>query len=153
MSKNQKTYLLLFAVVLVWGAIGFQFFSNYGSTTVEVAPIKTKIPDYSSAKSKVIYTIQPDYRDPFLGKLYRKPVKKKKTPPPSPSPKIVVVFPNIVFKGVIQGGEASFIVSINEMDEIFKAGDTYKEVKLIKGDEKEILVEYQKEKKAYPLRQ
>ena len=29
MSKNQKTSLLLLAVVLTWGAIGFQIYSRY----------------------------------------------------------------------------------------------------------------------------
>ena len=80
MSKNQKTSLLLLAVVLTWGAIGFQIYSRYYPEIPELRKPKTQKFAVENTCNGESYTIQPDYRDPFLGKMYQKPqpkVKKK----------------------------------------------------------------------------
>lgn len=147
MNKNQKTYLLLFVVVLVWGAIGYQLYSHYNPNTIEVP--EEKIMTYTTQKVEKVdaYEIQPDYRDPFLGKIYRKlPLKKKVV-----TPKPVVVFPAIVYKGIIEGDKKTYIIAINGSQEIFSVNQTIKEVTLLKADGKSILLKYQNERKKYAL--
>jgi hypothetical protein len=151
MKKNHKTYLLLAAVVIVWGAIGFQIYRYYAPESEEI-PVTTSqkfIPEKTEITKD--YTITPDYRDPFLGKLYRKPTpKKKKKIIPKPKPQ--VIFPNITYNGIIQGtGQNTFIISINGKQEIFQKGQVMKGVELLRGSANEITVKYQGETKKYPI--
>ncbi len=83
--------------------------------------------------------IQPDYRDYFLGKLYRKkkkikPVKKTVTPP--------VIFPPINFIGIIEGTTTSYIIQINGRQEIFKKGQTFQGITLKRVKNKSIIIKY-----------
>ena len=147
MNKNQKTYLLLFAVALIWGAIGYQFYKGYNPDVPEI-PINTSsrfIPE--KYKKETSYTINPEYRDPFTGKLYRKPVKIKKRNTPKPQ----VVFPPILYKGVITGSKKSYIISIGGQSQIFQMKQTISGVTLIKESNKIITVKYQNKTKKYTL--
>ena len=147
MSKNQKTYLLLLAVALVWGAIGYQIYSRYNPDTpvVETQIASTFIPN--KKKEVENYTINPDYRDPFLGKIYRKPKPKVKQAVQKPQ----VVFPPITYNGIIKGETKAFIISINGQEEIFKLKQVIKGVELIRGNDNEIIIKYQGERKKYPI--
>lgn len=148
MSKNQKTYLLLFAVLLVWGAIGFQFFQHYNPSVQE--QVKPQAISFKPQKQQeaVSYNIQPDYRDPFLGKLYKKPTLKKKR---IVQPKSKVVFPNITYNGSINGTKKAYIISINGSQEVFRVKQTMKGITLVKGNENEVILKYKGEKKKFLL--
>ena len=150
MNKNQKTYLLLFAVALVWGAIGYQFFTRYKINDPVITTNQVVKPYQQEKKQAVNYTIQPDYRDPFLGKIYRKkhPVNKKIT---SSKPK--VIFPKILYNGSINGSTKSYIISINGVQEVFQLKQTMKGITLVKANEREITLKYQGETKKYLLLQ
>jgi hypothetical protein len=152
MSKNQKTYLLLFAVAIVWGAVGFQFFNYYDSDVPEMdIPIAEKFVPNQPTKSES-YTIQPDYRDPFLGKLYKKPKPKPKKRIVKPKPQ--VVFPSIAYNGIIKSGkDNTFIITINGSQEIFKVKQAFKGVELIRGNDKEVTLKFQGATKKYPILQ
>ena len=49
MSKNQKTSLLLLAVVLTWGAVGFQIYSRYYP---EIPELQSPLPKICGGKYK-----------------------------------------------------------------------------------------------------
>ena len=76
MKKQHKTYLLLGAVLAIWGLIGHQIYSRLNPSIPE---LETYQGSSSFQKEKVtetsFYEIQKQYRDPFLGKF---PTKKKK---------------------------------------------------------------------------
>lgn len=147
MSKNQKTYLLLFAVALVWGAIGYQFYKGYNPDVPEIAINTSSRFTPEKYNKQASYTINPEYRDPFTGKLYRKPVKIKKKSTPKPQ----VVFPAILYKGVITGSKKSYIISIGGNSQIFQMKQTISGVTLIKESKKSITVKYQNETRKYSL--
>ncbi len=147
MSKNQKTYLLLFAVALVWGSIGYQFYKGYNPDISEIevgSPVLFKPESYKKVTS---YIITPDYRDPFTGKIYKKPTQLKK----KIATKATVVFPAIVFKGIIKGSKNSYIISINGNDQIFQLKQTILGVTLVGSKQKNITVKYQNQTKNYTL--
>ena len=149
MSKNQKTYLLLLAVIFVWGAIGYQFFQQYNpSVKEELKPQAIRFKPQKQLQA-VQYTIRPDYRDPFLGKLYKKPVPKRKKVIPKPK----VVFPNITYNGSIKGAKKSYIISINGAQEVFQVKQTMKGITLVKANENEVILKYKGEKKKFLLLQ
>lgn len=145
MKNKNRTYLLLVAVVAVWGTIGYKLYSNMNphvEKTKVIANTDFKRIQTSKGEQR---TIQPDYRDPFLGKIYRKktpakPIKNTVKKPP-------VVFPPIQFVGFISGNTDSFIIQINGRQEIFKKGQTYQEVTLKKGDAKRIVIQYKRASK------
>ncbi len=146
MSKNQKTYLLLLAVLLVWGAVGYRIYLSYNPdqpeeqsvSPVQFTPIKTE--------KSLAYTITPDYRDPFLGKIYKKKVAVKKA---KTALKPVVTFPNITYHGVIKGEKKAYIISIDGKQEIFQLKQAFKGVLLVKASDKEVSLKYQGEVKKY----
>ena len=148
MSKNQKTYLLLVAVVIVWGAIGFQIYSYMDPE--DYRPTIISATKYTPPKGEKTteYTIQPDYRDPFLGKIYRKETHKKKV---KKTPKPPVIFPKISYNGVIKGAKSAYIITIGGTQEIFQLKQTIKGITLIRANENEVVLKYQKETKKYPI--
>jgi hypothetical protein len=144
MSKNQKTVLLLITVVIIWTAVGWQVFNLYTpSEPIAIQTIEKFEPTYS--KKQTDYTIVVDYRDPFLGKLYKKPkpkAKKKKVKPP-------VVFPVIAYNGMINGQSKTFIITIEGTQQLFKIGGVISGVELVKGDADKVILKYQNETKTY----
>ena len=150
MSKNQKTYLLLVAVIVIWGAIGFQIYGylNPEEAQTVIQSNDTFVPN--KQVQAVTYTITPDYRDPFFGKLYRKPKPKTK----KVVPKKTIVFPPISYDGVVSSGKnSSFLITINGVQEIYKVGQTMKGVELVKGDTSEVTLKYKGKTKKYSLGQ
>ena len=149
MKKQHKTYILIAAVVIVWGVIGFQFF-NYltpneekSSRTVSKQNIVRK-----KVKKKENYVVKRHARDPFLGKLLTTPIKKtkrKKVAEP-------VSFPSIIYHGIIESSKKrSFIISINGNQSILKAGQVINDIKLLSGSKKEIKISYKGNNKVIPL--
>ena len=148
MSKNQKTYLLLIVLVLVWGAIGYEIYSYMSPEEDELSMISSTKYIPPKSEKAVEYTIQPDYRDPFLGKIYRKKVAKKKVKKLS---KAAVIFPNIRYNGIIKGAKNAYIITINGTQEIFQLKQSFKGITLVRANDVEIVLEYQKETKKYPI--
>lgn len=140
MKNKNRTYLLLVAVVAVWGTIGYKLYSNMNTAVEKTTVIANTDFKRIHAEKGEQRTIQPDYRDPFLGKIYKKKVKK------APVKKVVkkapVVFPPVQYIGIISGNINSFIIQINGRQEIFKKGQTFQGITLKKGNEKNIVIQF-----------
>lgn len=140
MTKQQKTYVLLAAVLLIWGIIGYQFINQFSSNNTEVSTTSSFNFIPKKIKQQESYTVKADYRDPFLGKLPTD--KKKKIYKKKKVPKTNIPFPAIIYNGVVEGGSKSksFILSINGAEEIMTVGQTFKKVTLKKADESKVVV-------------
>lgn len=150
MNKNQKTYVLLAAVVVIWGAIGYQIYGYLNPSTPEIPPTVSERFTPKGQVKEVTYTIKPDYRDPFFGKIYRKPKPKKK----KVHSKQQIIFPSISYDGIVNNGNTkTFLISINGSQEIFKVKDRMSGVELIKGNNQEITLKYKGETKKYSIGQ
>ena len=153
MGKNKlKTYALSVVVMAIWGVIGYQIYSALNPSEEELIVPQTLISfNADVAKPKDTFSIQNDYRDPFLGKLPKK--KRSVSAVQTQSrPKAVdtLVFPTIHYKGMVQnaGGKGVvFAVSINGMESILSAGQSYQDVQLISGKPQEILISYKGKRK------
>lgn len=147
MKKQQKTYILLIAVLGIWGTIGYQIYSRMNPDTPEIELVQAqntfqKIPTIATS----VYEVQAAYRDPFLGNYKKKerPIVKKKTKKEQSK----IPFPKVIYNGIIQGGSTTtYILTINGKQEIFKKGETFQKVKLIKANKKEAVVRFLKETK------
>lgn len=149
--KNKKNiYILLPLVIAVWAAVLFQFFSFTNSDEV-VAADNT---EFSFKPLKVnkreSFTINVNYRDPFLGKTY---VEETASKTKSINPKTVkavkqpeaLVWPKIIYEGLIsdsKGKNKIFMLVINDKNHFMKIGDTENEIFLKDGDKESVYVKY-----------
>lgn len=150
MKKQQKTYLLLAAVIGIWGAIAFQFFKTLSSEdSQQKIAIREKFVPKKTATIH-FHTVKKLERDPFLGKIKttKKVVKKKE----KPAPKKVVQFPKIRYNGIVKGnGNQSYILTINGQQQVFQIKEMIKGVQLIKANHKEAVVKFEETLKTFLL--
>jgi hypothetical protein len=148
--KNKKNiYILLPIVILIWGLLIYQFFSfsnhNADETIVSEAKVKP-----IKIKERQIVSIAINYRDPFLGKMYtavhRKTLAKKKVTTPTPK-KVIdpIVWPSILYKGIVSDTKDKnkvFMLIIDGQTFLMKKGSTEREIFLKEGDRESIEVKY-----------
>lgn len=152
MKNKTKTYLLLAAVLAIWGIIGFKIVSTLNPETPEAKKQDEMVvftPKSHSAKDT--FSIRPVQRDPFLGTLYVK--KQENTAPRTTTPKEAFVWIPITYHGTVSkqdSKEKLCILSINGQQHIMKIGQEINEVKLIKATNAEISVSYKGQKKSVP---
>lgn len=146
MKKNHKTYLLLAAVLSIWGMIGSKFLSAVNPSTQEIAQVaseQTFIP--KKIKERETFSIVADYRDPFLGTVQapkKKVVKRKSVPTIK---KEVVPTKSIQYTGFITDKSSKqkiFFVAVDGQQQMMSLNDTFQEVKLIRGTKSSIRVKY-----------
>lgn len=146
MNKKTKTYILLVAVLGIWGTIGYKIIN--GLTPEEPLSPNQNI-DVSFNPEKRIkqdtFSITEVDRDPFLGTLSR--VKSKTTTKPSlnQTQKKTNYQPVITYSGLVKKQNTSdqvFVVSINNNQYLLKKGQIADSVKLLKGNSKDITVSY-----------
>ncbi|GAA3774422.1 hypothetical protein [Flavobacterium ginsengiterrae] len=148
--KNKKNlYILLPLVLLVWGAVLFQVFSFTNSD--EILAISN--PEFTIKPLKInkreTFTINVNYRDPFLGKMYTAENISKAKITSGASKKIKqpedLVWPNIIYKGLIadsKGKNTIYMLIIDSKNYYMKIGDTENEVFLKSGDKESVYVKY-----------
>lgn len=149
--KNKKNiYILLPIVLVVWGAVLFQFFSftnsdeavPAGNTEFSFKPLKIN--------KRESFAINVNYRDPFLGKMYApQTASKTKTVHPKAIKAVkeseVLVWPKIIYEGLItdsKGKNKIFVLVINNKNYFMKIGDTENEIFLKDGDKESVYVKY-----------
>jgi len=155
LEKKKKTYILLVAVLGLWGTIGFKV---VGALTTEESVVGTENVSvkFSPEKAKVTtFSISKVKRDPFLGKLSKsahtlslsksKQIKKDDLNNP---------WPQIQYQGLVKkkGANSSiFIVTINQEQYLLKSNQEIKKVRLLKGNTKEIQVRFNKRVKTFVI--
>ena len=154
--KNKKNiYILLPAVLIVWGILIFKLISGLNPTT----PTSQNSQQVGQFTPKQLtqaetFTIQADYRDPFLGTFEKKKQRavKRNT---QPSAKIETTpFPSIEYKGIVSPkgkNEKVFLVRINGTQHLFKRNNKFNDVKLLKGNAQEITLQFQKQVQTFQL--
>lgn len=148
--KNKKNiYILLPIVTLIWGILIFQLFSF---TTPEESSINAT-PDFNLKPLKITerksFTVDVNYRDPFLGKIYtEQKVPKLKNAVKTKSeakPQEEIIWPTIVYKGMISDSKQKnklFILVISDKNYFMKIGDTENDIFLKEGDKESVYVKY-----------
>ena len=144
MKKQQKTYILLIAVLVIWGIIGYQIYIrlNPPAPELNIAKLNTNFVRQQTIQSS-FYELKTSYRDPFLGGFPKKKriVKKKKV---IPKAKPTIPFPNVVYNGIIEGNSSTaYILTINGRQEIVKLGQEVQKITLTKATKKEVVVQFE----------
>ena len=153
--KNKKNiYILVPAVLLIWGFIGYKIYATLNSTDV-VAITENDLVDFKPEEIKEVekFTISANYRDPFLGKLFT----KNTTKPVIKKPKPIVEFPKISYNGMVSPKEPDrptlFLITIRKTQQFLSIGKQIDGIKLLKGNSKEVTISFQNIKKIVPIHQ
>lgn len=144
MKNSTKTYLLLFAVLSIWGTIAFKAIAGLN-------PIAPEAKEEGSATFFVpshnlemdTFSIQKTERDPFLGSFATTKKHKTTSPKSNSISKKIDDNPSISYLGSIQKKESQkeiFIIKINNDQYLLKQGETIQNVKLLKGNQSSIIV-------------
>jgi hypothetical protein len=149
--KNKKNiYILLPIVLLVWGGVLYQFFSfTTADEGLENTPMVLNIKPFK-LKEINAFSINVNYRDPFLGKTdapqatsdakksASKTIKKTKI-------EEVIAWPSILYKGIVSDTKDKiriYMLIIGGKTCLMKKGETENEVFLKDGDNESIYVKY-----------
>lgn len=153
-------YVLLPLVLGLWCYIGWKIYDGLkdSDNTNFNVPVAAVFSD--SVPVPESYTLQANYRDPFLGDLARtapavvsgangavKPnVQKTSTPPPS-----AANWPAITYGGVIQKkqGQPLALLQVNGQDYLLKAGEKTLEVNVISIHRDSIVLQWNRMKRVF----
>jgi len=148
MKNKRNTYILLAAVLLIWGLLIYQFFSfTSGEAVQEAITTNLKVTPLA-VKERDSIAITVNYRDPFLGKAYlpvdpnmRKADTKKKAMPKEP-----VNWPSVVYKGIVSDSKDKkkvFMVIISGQTYLMRQKDTEQQITLKTGNRDYIDITYE----------
>jgi hypothetical protein len=148
--KNKKSiYFLLPLVLVIWGLLIYKFVTYRTS----IPDVPTFQPDLTQRPIQLAehdtFSINTDYRDPFLGKLYKTSELRRSTDQTikqKVSQKIDV-WPDVRYKGIVSDVKSKkriFLVVVNGRNNMMQIGQTKDEVMLKSGDSKEVVLVYKK---------
>ncbi len=150
--KNKKNiYFLIPTVLLIWGIIGYKIVKSINPSQPN-ATTRVAIADFKPKELVVSkpYTINANYRDPFLGSIATNKKKVKRV-----VQKKSIVFPSVQYVGFIApiGKKKSpvFILKIYGQQELLKKRETAQELQLVSGNQKEIVLKYKGVKKTFSI--
>lgn len=157
--KNKKLlYILIPLVLLLWGAIIYRIF-NVVSVNDSNEVYKSEVYGNTDNANLIdTFSINPNYRDPFLGKSAKKTILSENKVSnivvnPNVIKKIIPssrAWPNLVYGGLIKNqksNKALALVQINGQSNIMKIGEIVGEIELTKIFRDSIEVKFQKEKR------
>ena len=151
MKKKHKTYLLLAAVIAIWGTIALKLYSHYNPAPDEgfvPKPTPYKFVE-GTVKSYPLYKLS---RDPFTGRMLR-PKQSKKTSKTQARLNNEVVFPLMHYKGFVSGNNKMFVISIQGIDYVMKRKDSEGEVTLLLGNSEEVVIKYKGKRKTIRIQE
>lgn len=146
--KNKKNiFFLLPMVLMIWGGVIYQFFSIASPkenpketiTGFNIKPLQIK--------ERKNISIDVNYRDPFLGKMYVEQKKSIVTPQKAPKIIEIVNWPTITYKGLISDSKKKnkvFLIIIDGETFYMKKGDLKNEVFLKDGNSETVKVIYKR---------
>lgn len=152
LKNKTKTYLLIAAVLGIWGTVAYQFFSGISPKTSQVV----EAPSASTFKPQTqkpidTFSVTEVARDPFLGTLKQKRVSTNKL---RSKKRDTINQPHIVYKGLVKRQETNqqvFVIDIDNTQYLLKKGQTVKSVTLLKGDSEKISVRFNNMNMTIPI--
>lgn len=147
MKNKKKTYLLLAIVVIIWALLIYRFFSLTVGDTAELLPEQIHMNGLLAVKKRDTFSVNVNYRDPFLGKMY---VADNTIKPQNKRPKKVepVVWPDVIYKGMVSDTKDKkkvFMLIIDGKTYLMKEKETEEGITLKKGNRESIDIKYKGE--------
>jgi len=153
LKANNTTYILLAVVLGIWGVFVVSFVNdlNPGDSQVELS-LGTVSTGKRQVQPKAVFELVDTPRDPFLNTNYT--AQAKKTTTKTRVTNTAIVWPNIQYKGQIKSGSSKntvFVLAINGLEHILKAGSTASEVKIVQGSNQQVRLQFKGQIKTFEL--
>ncbi|OFY82851.1 MAG: hypothetical protein A3F72_01835 [Bacteroidetes bacterium RIFCSPLOWO2_12_FULL_35_15] len=154
--KNKKLlYILIPLTLLVWGIIVYRIIATTNSGNENQIQSMQQIENATIENMNDTFLINPNYRDPFLGKMIKNVTTSattslQKTITTVKNTPILSSWPTIVYLGIIKNQKSNkqlTLVQINGQSYSMKIGETVNSVELCKVFKDSIEVKFGKEKK------
>jgi len=131
--KNKKLlFILIPATLLLWGYIVYKIIITASGNE----PVNKTIPNQIIFENNDIaidtFSIYPNYRDPFMGEMAKKPIIKDNNQPKKPI--LITAWPTIVYSGAIKNQTSNkqlAIIQINGQSNIMKVGEKIGDIELL----------------------
>lgn len=155
--KNKKlTYILLPAVIGIWGMIFYRIYSGMDGNDKPVAATGNMSAANSNAAAEDTFTLIASYRDPFLGSMAVVNDHPKVSQPAANTPKpvepkqvVAAPWPSVTYSGMIKNQKSSVqlaMLQVNGQGYTVKTGESIEGVQLLKiyRDSAEVMFQHQK---------
>ncbi len=155
MKKRTKTYVLLSIVIVVWAIIGYKVISALNPDEPNNQHIKNfkTVFNPTNQEARDTFSVQPVRKDPFLGILLIKPETKKITKSTVNTKKLQ--WPTVSYQGLVSKMSSKrdkvYIVTINQVQYLAKKGQIIDSIKVVNGNENQVVLRYKNELKTISL--
>jgi Tfp pilus assembly protein PilP len=147
------TYILLPAVILIWGFIFYKiFFAVKGDD--EISPAKEFAIHQQGSNSLDTFSIAADYRDPFVVKHVSVTSSQPKTAAQpavkKPEPLAAKPWPQVGYTGMIRSHKTNVpiaMLQLNGQTYTVKAGEAFEEIQVIRILRDSVELKFGKEKR------
>jgi len=144
LKNKYKTYLLLVAVLGIWGTIGYKLLNGLSSDETEITNQNFDVA-FNPKEQKAIdtFSIQEVQRDPFLGTLSSTKKAKVSNSRSNVTKKASIKQRKIIYEGLVKKQNSSdqvFVITIENEQYLLKKGQIADSVKLVRGNSKEIII-------------
>lgn len=152
--KNKKIiYLLLPLVIIIWGVVLYRVFSI--TAAEPILPVPGNTLSNKDIKTSVLdtFSIDANYRDPFLDKVVHVPVENKIKSTPLPKVEKILIplkWPVLTYLGIIKNqdsGKKITLINIDGESNFMKEGDEVSGIHLLKVYKDSVEVSFMKERK------
>jgi len=149
MKSKKSLYILLAAVVVIWGLIIYRIIANVSFSADILQNFSNTIRPINMQVKLDSFSIQANYRDPFLGKYIKKekknPVINKGVKKVVKQPIINIIKPkyNVRYKGIIANKaskSALAILTIDGKELLMQKKDKYKDLTLLSIAKDSVLI-------------
>lgn len=151
MNKKTKTYILLAAVLGVWGTIAYKIVNGLSPEDTKQTAQTFDVSFQPKTKVTVdTFSIQNVERDPFLGTLSTSKTNNKPKTTKNSNQIVTKNQPKITYAGLVKKqttADKVFVVNINNQQYLLKQGQSADSVKLLRGNTKEITIRYNNQTK------
>jgi hypothetical protein len=145
--NKTKTYLLIFAVLSIWGTIGFKIMNGLSPDKPKIIKQESDVDFKPKLKRQTdTFSIQQVDRDPFLGSLTSNRIKVNNKIISKVKTKLDKL--NIIYSGLVKKQNSInqiFVVTINNKQYLLKQGQVADSITLVKGNSKAITIRYKNE--------
>ncbi len=152
-KKKYNTVILLFAVISIWGYLGFQLFNFTRPKALAGPDGINQVFKPKTIRERDTFSLSLNYRNPFED-FNRKPIRATTAKASAqqiktnPAPDLL-----IVYMGLIRENDRSkmFFLSINNRKMMLRKGQKFESIKIVDGDETQIVIDYQGKRTTYKI--
>ena len=152
--KNRKMlYILVPAVVLIWGAVAYSIFNHMHSSDSTFEPQNSSVLFKTTDTDTIKYQLLANYRDPFntgIRNTAAENISDQERMLNSQRINQQIIWPKIEYLGLISHNKKWVaLLKVNNSNLLMQEGDEKMDIKILKMYNDSVLLKFQKNSKVY----